>query len=261
LYRAAAAACSPSRTEVWVQQDLRLIYRSPPAQDSFGEKRWWGSAAPDRHTGPHWEAIMQKAQGLPDVLQTYAKLSGPQLSDLVLLKRIAEGDKRDMEILFRRHNVAIYRFVMRLTGDASLAEDVVSEVFLDVWRHAQGFAGRCQVSTWLLAIARNKAISAIRTRSKAAPQDDFATIAPPGDNPEIALQEGDRSKVLKACLARLSPAHREVIDLVYYHEKSIEEVADILAAPANTVKTRMFHARRYLASFLKSAGIDDVHTC
>jgi RNA polymerase sigma-70 factor (ECF subfamily) len=112
-----------------------------------------------------------------------------------------------------------------------------------------------------LAIARHKALSALRSRSKTAPLGDVETIIPAGDDPEIALHHVDRSKLLKACLARLSPAHREVIDLVYYHEKSVDEVAHILAAPASTVKTRMFHARRRLAEFLKSVGIDDVHAC
>ena len=204
---------------------------------------------------------MQKTNGLPDVLRAYARTSASQLSDEVLLKRIAAHDKRAMEVLYRRHSVSVYRFVVRLTRDASIAEDTVSEVFLDVWRQAHSFAGRSQVSTWLLAIARHKAISALRSRSKAASDGDLESIVLADEDPEIGLQQQDRSKVLKACLARLSPAHREVIDLVYYHEKSVDEVAHIVAAPPSTVKTRMFYARRHLAGFLKLAGIDDVHTC
>jgi RNA polymerase sigma-70 factor, ECF subfamily len=216
---------------------------------------------PDSHSGPLGEAIMQKTHGLPDILRAYANQPGAPPSDEILLKRIAAGDKRAMDHLFRRHSVPVYRFVMRLTGDISMAEDTINEVFLDVWRHAHGFAGRSRVSTWLLAIARHKALSALRSRSKAAPEGELELMISAGDDPEVALYHLDRSKVLKACLARLSPAHREVIDLVYYHEKSVDEVAHILAAPPSTVKTRMFHARRYLAALLKSAGIDDVHTC
>jgi RNA polymerase sigma-70 factor (ECF subfamily) len=204
---------------------------------------------------------MQKTHGLPEVLRAYANQPGAQPSDEILLQRIGAGDKRAMDHLYRRHSVPVYRFVMRLTGDMSVAEETISEVFLEVWRHAHSFAGRSRVSTWLLAIARHKALSALRSRSKTAPEVDLEAIAPIGDDPEAALQQVDRGKVLKACLARLSPAHREVIDLVYYHEKSVDEVAHIVAAPASTVKTRMFHARRYLAALLKSAGIDDVHTC
>jgi RNA polymerase sigma-70 factor, ECF subfamily len=204
---------------------------------------------------------MQKAQGLPDILGAYTKTPGSQPSDEVLLKRIVAGDKRAMDQLFRRHSVPVYRFVMRLTGDVSLSEETISEVFLEVWRHAHAFAGRSRVSTWLLAIARHKALTALKSRSRSAPPSDFETIILAAGDPEIALHQMDRSKVLKACLARLSPAHREVIDLVYYHEKSVDEVAHILEAPAGTIKTRMFHARRHLAEFLKSAGIDDVRTC
>ena len=85
-------------------------------------------------------------------------------SDEVLIGRIASGDRLAMQVLFARHHVRVYRFVLRLVRDESVAEDLISEVFLDVWRQAGRFEGRSAVSTWLLAIARFKALSALRTR-------------------------------------------------------------------------------------------------
>src|SRR5262250_4017729 len=85
-------------------------------------------------------------------------------SDEALIARIASGDRLAMQVLFARHHVRIYRFVLRLVRDQWKAEDLISEVFLDVWRQADRFEGRSAVSTWLLAIARFKALSALRKR-------------------------------------------------------------------------------------------------
>ena len=136
-------------------------------------------------------------------------------------------------------------------------EDLVSEVFLDVWRQAGRFEGRSQVTTWLLAIARYKALSALQRRSTEELDEDVAAaIEDPQDNPEIIIQNRQTSETLLDCLKELSPAHREVIDLVYYHERSIAEVAEIIGIPPNTVKTRMFHARKRIAELMAAQGID-----
>jgi len=81
-------------------------------------------------------------------------------ADELLIGRIARGDRLAMQVLFARHHVRVYRFVLRLVGNPSVAEDLISEVFLDVWRQADRFEGRSAVSTWMLAIARFKAVSA-----------------------------------------------------------------------------------------------------
>jgi RNA polymerase sigma-70 factor (ECF subfamily) len=185
-----------------------------------------------------------------------AGASSRQWLDETLMVSIAAGDRFAMQVLFQRHNVRIYRFLLRLTGNASLAEDIVSEVFLSVWRRAGAFKAECQVSTWLLAIARHQAVSALRRRSEAQLDPDRAvTIEDPSDNAETLLDREDRSKILRKCLTQLSPAHREIIDLVYYHEKSVEEVAQIVGVPKSTVKTRMFYARSHLAKLLMRAGL------
>jgi RNA polymerase sigma-70 factor (ECF subfamily) len=130
-------------------------------------------------------------------------------------------------------------------------------VFLDVWRTASQFEGRSQVSTWLLSIARFKALTALRQRKhEDIEQEDVLEIADEADTPEASLDRSNTKAILRACVAKLSPAHREIINLVYYHEKSVEEVAQIVGIPENTVKTRMFYARKRLAELLKAAGIE-----
>jgi len=178
-------------------------------------------------------------------------------SDVALIRSIGAGDKHAMQILFARHNVRVFRFLVRLVGDKSAAEDLVSEVLLDVWRQAGRFQGRSQITTWLLAVARNKALSARRRRStEELDEEAVAAIEDTGNNPEVTIQNQQTSAILLNCLAQLSPPHREVIDLVYYHEKSIDEVAEITGVPQNTVKTRMFYARKRIAELMSAEGID-----
>src|SRR5438128_3194007 len=119
-------------------------------------------------------------------------------SDETLIRRIAGGDQLAMRTLFARHRVAIYRWLLRIVHDEGLAEDLLSEVFLDVWRHAASFEGRSSVSTWLLAIARHKALSARRRRVDAELDDEIAAdICDPADNPEISLLKKDRGELLR----------------------------------------------------------------
>ena len=178
-------------------------------------------------------------------------------SDEVLIGRIANGDRLAMQVLFARHHVRVFRFVVRLVRNESTAEDLISEVFLDVWRQADRFEGRSAVTTWLLSIARFKALSALRRRPEEELDEETAgAIEDPSDDPEVALEKKDKGAIIRKCLTGLSAEHREIIDLVYYHEKSVEEVAEIVGIPENTVKTRMFYARKKLAELLKAAGIE-----
>jgi RNA polymerase sigma-70 factor (ECF subfamily) len=177
-------------------------------------------------------------------------------SDAALLKAVANGDRQAMRTLYMRHHVGVYRFVLRLSKNPSLSEDVVSDVFFDVWRQAGNFKGNSQVSTWLLAIARNKAFSALRRRvDEPLDNDTAAMIEDPADDPETVLDRKDRGAIVQECLAQLSSDHREVLNLVYYHGKSVDEIADIVGIPVGTVKTRVFYARDRLRKQLELAGL------
>jgi len=178
-------------------------------------------------------------------------------ADEVLIGQIAGGDRLAMQVLYARHHVRVFRFLLRLVRNEATAEDLISEVFLDVWRQAGKFEGRSAVSTWMLSIARFKALSVLRRRGEEELDEETAgAIADQADDPEVALAKKDKGAVLRQCLTKLSAEHREIVDLVYYHEKSVEEVAGIIGIPEATVKTRMFYARKKLSELLKEQGID-----
>jgi RNA polymerase sigma-70 factor, ECF subfamily len=183
---------------------------------------------------------------------------GANSSDDVLIKGIGRGDRSAMALLYGRHHLRVYRFAVRITGDASSAEDVVSEVFLQAWRQADRFESRAQVSTWLLAIARNRSLSEVQRRSASHLDCETIEIKDSADDAEICALKRDRSRLIRRFLSQLSAVQREVIDLVYYHEQSVADVARIVGVPANTVKTRMFHARRRIGMLLKAAEYPDI---
>jgi RNA polymerase sigma-70 factor (ECF subfamily) len=171
------------------------------------------------------------------------------------LKRLRLETKPAMRTLYARHHLRVYHFIVRLGSDPDRAEDIVSEVFLTVWRQAGSFENRSQVSTWILSIARFKALTALGQRRETQ-LDEASTemIADDSDTPEQTVLHIDRTAQLRKCIEQLSSEHREVIDLVYYHDRSVEEVAKILQLPKNTVKTRMYYARRHLARLLATHG-------
>ena len=162
-----------------------------------------------------------------------------------------------MQVLYGRHHIRVFRFGLRLVRDEQVAEDLISEVFLDVWRQAGKFEGRSAVSTWLLAITRFKALSVLRRRKDAELDDEAANaIEDTSDDPEVAVQKKDTGDALRKCLGQLSADHREIVDLVYYHDRSIADVAKIIGIPQNTAKTRMFYARKGLAKLMAAKGIE-----
>jgi RNA polymerase sigma-70 factor, ECF subfamily len=180
-------------------------------------------------------------------------------SDEMLIRQIAAGDKSALRTLFTRHQVKVYRFVLRIVRDAALAEDTVSETFIDAWQHAGRYEGRASVSSWLLGIARHRALDAARRRPTEPLECDAAQNAvDPAHDPEAALGQKKTRALVRGALAALSREHAEIIDLVYYQEKSIREIAEILGIPENTVKTRMFYARKRLAALVAAQGVDRV---
>ena len=183
-----------------------------------------------------------------------AATAGEYSSDEMLVERISAGDKLAMQVLFARHRTPVYRWLYRLVDNETVAEDLLSDVFFDVWQQAGRFEGRSAVSTWLLSIARFKALSARRRRTHAELNEVIeATVANSADNAEVVLEKKHQGEMLRDALSKLSPEHREIIDLVYYHEKSVDDAADILSIPRATVKTRMFYARKKLAELVQAA--------
>jgi RNA polymerase sigma-70 factor, ECF subfamily len=177
--------------------------------------------------------------------------------DRQLMERIAAQDQTALRVLFARHQVRVFRFVVRIVRNEAMAEELTNEVFLEVWRQARNYEGRASALTWMLSIAHNRAVSSLRKRREEALDEEQAReIEDPDDDPEITAQKVDKSAIMRRCMEQLTPDHREIIDLVYYHEMSIGEVGAIIGIPENTVKTRMFYARKRLSELLISAGVD-----
>jgi RNA polymerase sigma-70 factor, ECF subfamily len=179
------------------------------------------------------------------------------VADEILIRKIAKGDRLAMEALFARYRVRVFRFLARMVRNEATAEELNSDVFLDIWRQAGTFEGRSAVSTWIFSIARFKALNVLQRRPEAAlDEEKVAEIEDQADDPEVALAKKDKAAVLRQCLAKLSAEHREIVSLVYYQQKSVEEVAAIVGIPEATVKTRMFYARKKLSELLAEQGIE-----
>jgi RNA polymerase sigma-70 factor, ECF subfamily len=177
------------------------------------------------------------------------------VADATLIARIATGDRLAMQALFARHKTRVYRFILRLVGDAASADDLTSEVFLAVWRNAHKFRERAAASTWLLAIARFKVLAELRCRRNTTPDLEQPDASDPAPDPEASCADKHRGAMLRKCLGALSREHRTIIELVYYHEKSVQEVAAIVGIPRDTVKTRVFYARKKLVALLTAQGV------
>lgn len=180
-----------------------------------------------------------------------------QSPDRALVERVADGDRAAIRLLFRRHHIRVFRFVMRQTGSETMAEDIANDVFLELWKQAPNFEGRSEVSTWLLGIARFKALSALRKRRE-EPMDDEKAMAmvDDADTPDVVTMKTDKAAAIRTMVDALGEEHRTVIDLAYYQGKSVTEIAEILNVPPPTIKTRMFYARKKLGEALKRSGHD-----
>lgn len=175
-----------------------------------------------------------------------------------LIAAIAGGNQQAVKSLYGLTHIRLFRFLVRQLRNEAIAEEVMNEVYLAVWQNAARYEARSSPMTWMLSIAHNKAISTLRKRRELSGIDDDTTgqIADEDDNPEEVAQKRDKGQALRACIDRLGADHKSVLDLVYYQERSVAEVAEILAIPEATVKTRMFYARKKLSELLKDAGVD-----
>ncbi len=177
--------------------------------------------------------------------------------DIALVTRIAEGDKVAFRTLFDAYGERVFRYTYRMVNDRSLAEEVTNDVMLEVWKGAHKFEGRSKASTWVLGIARHLALNAIRgKRLITVDLDTTPGIADSRQTDAVARDRDTVRQKLRDALARLSADHREVVELTFFHGYSYQEVAEVTGCPENTVKTRMFHAKKQLCAALKRAGLD-----
>jgi RNA polymerase sigma-70 factor (ECF subfamily) len=172
-------------------------------------------------------------------------------AERLLVERIGAGDKRAFASLFGVYGPRVFRYAARLIGDSGRAEEVTNDTMMEVWKSAARFEGRSSVSTWIIGIARHLALNAIRGKKYAMVDVDTTPDLFADDAPAEAAHDHERLKqTLRTALGRLSPEHRDVIELTFFHGHSYEEIAAIVGCPENTVKTRMFHAKKQLKSVL-----------
>jgi RNA polymerase sigma-70 factor (ECF subfamily) len=170
-----------------------------------------------------------------------------------LLARIAGRDSAAMKELYLLYHRRLARFLMRLTTRYELAEEIINDTFWVVWQHAGDFRGASRVSTWIMGIAYRRGLKTLRYAGP--PPVDIDVTAEAGT--EEPAQQQELSEWLDMALRRLPLEQRTVIELAYHVGHSCEEIASIMECPVNTVKTRMFHARRKLKVLLTTlAGPD-----
>lgn len=186
-----------------------------------------------------------------------AATSRLQSGDGKLLQRIAGGDEDAFTELYQRLQRPLFGFLVKLVREREMAEEVLNETLLDVWRQAGRFEGKSSVSTWIYSIAHHKAVSRLRRiREHSLEEGAAERIEDPAPTADVRVAEDDMARLLKRTLDKLSFDHREVIQLAYYQEFSVQEIAEVLDLPENTVKTRMFYARQRLKALLEAAGVE-----
>jgi len=170
--------------------------------------------------------------------------------EVELIARIVGNDLRAFEELYRIYHPRLTRFLINMTHRPHLVEEVLNDTLLVVWNRPESFNGTSKVSTWIFAIAYRKALKALRRHDE--PQEDkLAELRESLEaGPEQALGFRQVQKVLLSAIGELSADHRAVVDLTYFHEIGYAEIAEIMSCPVDTVKTRMFHARRHLKRML-----------
>lgn len=168
-----------------------------------------------------------------------------------LVELIGGGDKRAFAALFEVYGPRIFRYAVRLIGDTGKAEEVTNDTMMEVWKSAARFEGRSSVSTWIIGIARHLALNSIRgKRLPTVAVEAAAEVADDDPGADAAHDHDALKRTLRSALGKLTPEHRDVIELTFFHGHSYEEIASIVGCPENTVKTRMFHAKKQLKSLL-----------
>jgi len=184
--------------------------------------------------------------------QTHPGADAEDTDEAALLRRVAGGDREAMEELYHQYHPRLFKFTYRLTRSYGAADELVNDVLLVVWQSAASFRGESRVSTWIFGIAYRKAMRHMRRRSLRPAHDQRVEVM---SRDESAIAETE--DWVRQALDTLPPAQQLTVVLVFYLGLSYPEIAQATDCPVNTVKTRMFHARRKLRDFLcRSAGTD-----
>jgi RNA polymerase sigma factor (sigma-70 family) len=182
----------------------------------------------------------------------------PEEDDLILIRRVAAKDRQAFETLYHRYAPRLHRYLSKLIRQTELIEEVLDDAMLVVWQNASRFNHTSRVSTWMFGIAYHKALKALARSSNRA--RDMPPAVPEDwidhEGPEGAITRQERHSTLAHALETLPPELRTVVELTFYEGCSYQEIADAIGCPMNTVKTRMFHARKRLAQI---SGVQELN--
>jgi len=178
-------------------------------------------------------------------------------ADLALLADIAAGNQAAFERLYRLYETRVFQYISTLVSNSALAEEIVGDTMMAVWRGAGTFSGCSRVSTWIFGIARHKALDALRRTGRTQREVDLdgaADLVASEDSPFDQVQRNQTENLTKRALSTLSRDHHEILRLVFYEELPYEDIAALLSIPTNTVKTRVFYAKQQLKRHLERLG-------
>jgi RNA polymerase sigma-70 factor (ECF subfamily) len=176
--------------------------------------------------------------------------------DAALIANVASGDERAFEALYRRYFARLSRFLERMTRRPVLVEEVVNDTFLTVFRNAHKYRHDAKPSTWIFAIAYRKGLKALSRLDEAVGDGTQGNELADDSEPQDAMLHWQRQRLLGQALRSLSVKHRTVVELTYFQGADYREIAQIMDCPVDTVKTRMFHARRHLKALLPGDAED-----
>jgi len=167
-----------------------------------------------------------------------------------LLQRITEGDTLAFEAFYKVYYTKLFRFLRRMTHQPESVEELIQETLLVVWEKPNGFNHTSKISTWVFGIAYNKALKSMSRKARRSSDVDIDDLLETiGDSAANQCQNLESENWLSCALAILPPDQRAVIELTFYHGLPYQDIAKILNCPENTVKIRMFHARKKLQAF------------
>ena len=175
-----------------------------------------------------------------------AAARGDREEELRLIARVADRDMDAFEQLYRLYHPRLSRFLFNLVRRPPVIEEVLNDTMMVVWEGARSFNGASKLSTWIFAIAYRKAMKALRRFDEPMEDDRSEDIVSLDAAPDEEIAQQRRQALLADAVAGLSPEHRAVVNLTYFHEMGYREIAGVMDCPVDTVKTRMFHARRHL---------------
>ncbi len=170
-----------------------------------------------------------------------------------LIDKIGKGDRVSFTQLYEETSPRIRFFLIRMLGNIAVVDDVLVETYTSIWQGASRFSGKSRVLTWMFAIARNQALKEMRKNKKHKSLDEVAEpVAPEVREHELS----DQAQVIRRALLTLSGKHQQILELSFFNDLSYPEIGELLEIPVNTVKTRVFHAKKALAKSLKHMSID-----